>query len=249
MKIAGITKCSFVDYPGKIAAVVFTPGCNLRCVFCHNKGLIDGDAASGVSGNDVLAWLKRRRGLLDAVVVSGGEPTLQTDLADFVAEVHAMGYLVKLDTNGTRPDALGPIIGSSTIEYVAMDIKAPIEKYGEICGVPVDTGTINGSIALLMKGRVDYEFRTTVIPQLTPADILAIGETIHGANAYFLQRCRRSMSTDRWRDACLDRVPFWIEHVRRDLCRVVKHCILRGFGRNATAENGHAETWSHLPPL
>ncbi|MCX5757999.1 MAG: anaerobic ribonucleoside-triphosphate reductase activating protein, partial [Candidatus Hydrogenedentes bacterium] len=143
MKIAGVVKCSFVDYPDRMAAVVFTPGCNLRCVFCHNKGLVDANATCHTTQHEVLAWLETRRGLLDAVVVSGGEPMLQTDLTGFIKEVHAMGYLVKLDTNGTQPDALASVLNSGAIGYVAMDIKAPFEKYEAICGVPVDLGAVN----------------------------------------------------------------------------------------------------------
>jgi pyruvate formate lyase activating enzyme len=151
MKIAGVVKCSFVDYPGKIAAVVFTPGCNLRCFFCHNKQLIGAAAPCPATQQEVLAWLKTRRGLIDAVVVSGGEPTLQLDLVGFIAKVHALGYFVKLDSNGTRPNVLASLIDAGLVDYVAMDIKAPHEKYEAICGVPVDLGSVTDSIALLMK--------------------------------------------------------------------------------------------------
>ena len=233
MEIAAVVKCSFIDYPGKIAAVVFTPGCNLRCFFCHNRVLIDSDNITcGTTQKEVLAWLEARLGLLDAVVVSGGEPTLRADIAGFMAEVHALGYLVKLDTNGTRPNVLASIIDAGLVDCVAMDIKAPPEKYDAVCGVLVDQGAIDDSIALLMDGRVDYEFRTTIIPQLTREDILAIGNRIRGARAYVLQRYRELQSAEalnnpRWTSA--SHPPPWLEDVQRRLGQMVKICLTRGF--------------------
>jgi len=144
----------------------------------------------GTTQDEVLAYLGTRQGLIDAIVVSGGEPTLQPGLAAFMAEVRTLGYLVKLDTNGTRPDVLASVINTEVVDYVAMDIKAPVKKYDAICGVSVDQGAIDESIALLMDGRVNYEFRTTIIPQLTREDTLAIGNRIRGASSYILQRYR-----------------------------------------------------------
>ena len=235
MKIADVVKCSFVDYPDRMAAVVFTPGCNLRCVFCHNRELIDGGTRCGTTQQEVLAWLRTRRGLLDAVVVSGGEPTLQPGVAEFMAEVRALGYLVKLDTNGTRPNALAPLINAGLLDYVAMDIKAPVDKYDAVCGIPVDQGTIDESIALLMNGHVDYEFRTTIVPQLNREDILAIGNRIRGARAYVLQQYRELQSTEalnnpRWTSA--SHPPPWLENVQQHLSQTVKICLTRGFDIN-----------------
>lgn len=234
MRIAGVVKSSFVDYPGMIAAVIFTPGCNLRCFYCHNPVLRDADSeASGRTQEEVLTWLRIRRGLLDAVVVSGGEPTLQTGLAEFVTEVRALGYLVKLDTNGTRPGVLASLLGKGVLDFVAMDIKAPPEKYDEICGAIVDQGAIDKSIALLMDGSVDYEFRTTVIPQLTPEDFLAMASRIRYARTYALQRYRRRHaggSPDSPGSVPADCTPPWIEGVRQRLGRLVENCVVRGFG-------------------
>ena len=233
MEIAAVVKCSFIDYPDKIAAVVFTPGCNLRCFFCHNRELIDGDSVTcGTTQKEILAWLESRLGLLDAVVVSGGEPTLKSGLAGFVAEVRALGYLVKLDTNGTHPAVLAALLEAGLLDYVAMDIKAPPEKYDAVCGVPVDQGAIHDSIALLMDGRVDYEFRTTIIPQLTREDILTIGNHIRGARAYVLQHYRELQSVEalnnpRWMSA--SHPPPWLEDVQRRLGQMVKICLTRGF--------------------
>ncbi|MCC6694860.1 MAG: anaerobic ribonucleoside-triphosphate reductase activating protein [Candidatus Hydrogenedentes bacterium] len=227
-------KSSLVDYPGMIAAVVFTPGCNLRCSYCHNPVLRDADSeASGRTQEEVLSWLGGRRGLLDAVVVSGGEPTIQRGIAEFMAEVRALGYLVKLDTNGTQPDVLASLIDAGVLDYVGMDIKAPAEKYDEICGVSVDQGAIDESIALLMEGSVDHEFRTTVIPQLTPEDLLTMGNRIRCARTYVLQRYRRPQagrSSDSPGSVPADRTPPWIEAVRQRLGSLVENCVVRGFG-------------------
>ncbi len=237
MEIAGVVKCSFVDYPGKIAVVIFTPGCNLLCSFCHNWELIDGDSVPcGTTQEEVLAWLETRLGLLDAVVISGGEPTLQSGLAGFMAEVRSLGYLMKLDTNGTRPNALASLINAGFLDYMAMDIKAPAEKYDEICGVPVDQHAIDESIALLMDGRVDYEFRTTIVPQLNREDILAIGNRIRGARLYVLQQYRELQLTEalnnpRWTSASAP--PPWLEDVQQRLAQMLKICLTRGFDINS----------------
>ena len=236
MEIAAVVKCSFIDYPGKIAAVVFTPGCNLCCPFCHNRELIDGDNVTcGTTQDEVLAYLGTRQGLIDAIVVSGGEPTLQPGLAAFMAEVRTLGYLVKLDTNGTRPDVLASVINTEVVDYVAMDIKAPVKKYDAICGVSVDQGAIDESIALFMDGRVNYEFRTTIIPQLTREDTLAIGNRIRGARAYVLQRYRELQSAEAlnnlgWTSA--SHPPLWLEDVQQRLAQMVKICLTRGFDIN-----------------
>jgi len=235
MKIAAIQKSSLVDYPGAIAAVVFTPGCNLRCVFCHNQRLIDGDhVACGATQEEVIAWFETRRGLLDAVVISGGEPTLQPDLGEFIERVRAMRYFVKMDTNGTNPTLLGMLMQAGLLDSVAMDVKAPPEKYSAICGVPVEMGSIEKSMDILMQGSTDYEFRTTVVSQLTPEDILAIGQRVRGAQRYVLQKCRELRSDGlpggpRWTSAGY---PLWIEDVRQRLIPMVKTCLTRGFESN-----------------
>jgi len=233
MEIAAVVKCSFIDYPGKIAAVVFTPGCNLNCGYCHNRALLTrNNLTARIAPETVLWWLQGRATLLDAVVVSGGEPTLQFGLAGFVAEVRALGYLVKLDTNGTHPAVLAALLEAGLLDYVAMDIKAPPKKYDAVCGVPVDQGSIHDSIALLMGGHVDYEFRTTIIPQLTREDILVIGNRIRGARAYVLHQYREFQSGEalnnlRWTSA--SHPPLWLEDVQQRLAQMVKICLTRGF--------------------
>ncbi len=203
MRIAGLEKCSFVDYPGGLSAVVFTPGCNLNCFYCHNRQLIGGappDALSPACGdlsvNAVTDLLARRRGMLDAVVVTGGEPTLQPGLDAFLASVRAMGFKVKLDTNGTKPDALKALLDQRLVDFVAMDVKAPTDLYDRICGTPVDQSAISRSVALLLAGRVGYEFRTTFAPPLTSDDILRIALRIRGAASYVLQQYRPTAWAD-----------------------------------------------------
>ncbi len=199
----------------------------------HNRALLTrNNLTARIAPETMLWWLQGRATLLDAVVVSGGEPTLQPDIVGFTAEVHALGYLVKLDTNGTHPAVLAALLEAGLLDYVAMDIKAPPEKYDAVCDVHVDQGAIDESIALLMNGRVDYEFRTTIAPPLTLQDILAIGSRIRGAHAYVLQRYRELQSVEasnnlRWTSA--SHPPPWLEDVQQRLARMVKICLTRGF--------------------
>jgi pyruvate formate lyase activating enzyme len=180
-----------VDYPGKLAAVLFTPGCNLDCFYCHNRHLLSpGEKDQVYDPDDVLRFLRRRVGLLEGVVVSGGEPTLQKDLEPFIAEIHSMGFAVKLDTNGTQPWIVQPLIEKGLLDFVAMDVKAPRHRYDEIAGRPVDIHAIEESVRLLITSGVDYEFRTTFAPQLTALDIVTIAAWIHGAKRYVLQQYR-----------------------------------------------------------
>ncbi|MBE6752798.1 MAG: anaerobic ribonucleoside-triphosphate reductase activating protein [Ruminococcaceae bacterium] len=189
MLIAGFQKNSFVDYPGKIAAVVFTPHCNMRCWYCHNRHILGHDAEL-LDEQAVLEFLDRRKGALDAVVISGGEPTLRANLPLFIDVLRDMGYLVKLDTNGTNPKMLASLIQAGKLDYVAMDIKAPFEKYGEITQVKDDIAAIRQSATLLINGGIDYEFRTTFAPNLTPEDIGTLAREIQGAKRYYLQQYR-----------------------------------------------------------
>lgn len=191
MNIAGVQKNSMVDYPGKLAAVVFTQGCNMNCGYCHNRCLIGNRATESlIDEEDVLAFLNKRRGLLDAVVVSGGEPTLQRDLGCFIQRVKAMGYSVKLDTNGTNPQLLEKLLQDKLLDYVAMDVKAPFCKYKQVCCSPVNTGNLERSIDILQSSDIDYEFRTTYTPELDQHDLLDIARSIKGAKRYVLQQYR-----------------------------------------------------------
>lgn len=180
-----------VDFPGKLAATVFTGGCDLRCPFCHNAPLVTRAAEQPeLLRQEVLDFLQSRQGLLDGVVLSGGEPLLHPDAAEFLREVRDLGFAVKLDTNGCHPSALAGILDRGLVDYVAMDIKNSPEKYPETVGVPnFDLGPVEESVRLLRDSGVDYEFRTTVVQGLhTPADIRAIGRWLEGSPRYFLQR-------------------------------------------------------------
>ena len=190
MRILGLQKLSLVDFPGKVAATVFTGGCDLRCPFCHNAPLVlPGRGTSALDAGAVLDFLASRRGLLDGVVLSGGEPLLQPDAADFLAEVKAMGFAVKLDTNGCHSDALAGILDRRLADYVAMDIKNSLEKYPWTVGVPgFDTAPVERSARLLMEGPADYEFRTTLVrPFHEVGDMETIGRWLRGARRYYLQ--------------------------------------------------------------
>ncbi|NPV04942.1 MAG: anaerobic ribonucleoside-triphosphate reductase activating protein [Syntrophaceae bacterium] len=199
MKIGGFQKVSLIDYPGVISAVVFTQGCNFRCPFCHNPELVDPERFSDrIPEAEILSFLERRKGRLDAVVITGGEPTLQGELIPFIIHLKAMGYRIKLDTNGALPDVLEELLGRALLDYVAMDIKAPLEKYGEVTRTAADTERIRRSIGLIMGSGIDYEFRTTAVRTLlAPADLEAIGHLIPGARRFVLQKFVPSKALDR----------------------------------------------------
>lgn len=190
MLINGFQKLTVLDYPGKVACIVFTPGCNFRCPFCHNAALvthIDKDTYIDVS--EVLAYLKKRQGLLDGVVITGGEPLLQDGIEEFIAEIKSLGYSVKLDTNGSFPEKLISIVEKGLVDYVAMDIKNSKDKYGMTIGVEdFDITPIEKSVDFLKQGKVDYEFRTTIVKNFhTLEDIQDIVVWLKGTHKYFLQ--------------------------------------------------------------
>ncbi len=189
VQICGLSKLTLIDYPGKVAATVFLGGCNLRCPFCHNAALVLGGAPD-IPEKKVLAFLEKRCGLLDGVCVTGGEPLLQVGLADFLARVKDMGYPVKLDTNGCFPDKLKDLCARGLVDYVAMDVKSDAEHYAETVGVPgFDVTPVKESIAFLLSGSVDYEFRTTAVGGLhTPEMIAGAAQMIAGAKRYFIQQ-------------------------------------------------------------
>lgn len=191
MNICGLQKLAMVDYPGKIAATVFTGGCNLRCPFCHNALLVTRlDETPRIDVSAILTFLKTRQNLLDGVVLSGGEPLLQRDAADFLKAVRDLGFAVKLDTNGCYPDALAHILDAGLVDYVAMDIKNVPEKYPLTVGVPtLDLAPILDSTQLLQTSGTEYEFRTTLVQELhTPEDVLALGDWLRGTPRYALQK-------------------------------------------------------------
>lgn len=190
MTLKGLQKLSLLDYPGEICATVFVGGCNFRCPFCHNASLVIPDKFGETMPTDIFfEFLESRRGKLSAVCVSGGEPTLYHDLPEFVAKIKAMGYLVKLDTNGYRPEVLSALIDGGLLDYVAMDIKNSPASYARTVGIDnLDLTPVLRSVDILREGRVPFEFRTTVVRELhSKDDILAIGEWLSGTERYYLQ--------------------------------------------------------------
>jgi len=206
MLIGGLQKFSLLDYPGYLSAIIFTQGCNFKCQFCYNPMLVvvsQKDHHPKIKEDDLFAFLKKRIGKLDAVVITGGEPTTHADLPKFIAEIKKLGYLVKLDTNGSCPKMLQKLIELKLIDYIAMDIKAPENKYKKIVGVPVDFDKIKKSVKIIMESGLPpadaptsvktmagkYEFRTTIVPGLlSKNDIKEIGKTIKGADKWYLQQ-------------------------------------------------------------
>ncbi len=199
MLLGGLQKLTLIDYPGKIAATVFTVGCNFYCPFCHNPELVDVKKIKKqpqVSEKDFFEFLDGRRGLLEGVCVTGGEPTLQPDLPDFISQIKNLGFLVKLDTNGTNPAMLEKLLTANLVDFVAMDIKAPLEKYKKVVGKNVSLENIQRSVELTRRAP-DYEFRTTVLPVLhSSKDILSIGRWLQGAKKYYLQQFRPLKTLD-----------------------------------------------------
>lgn len=196
MRIGGIERLTLIDFPGKVAATLFTQGCPFRCHFCHNPSLVDPERfIPPFDEESFFTFLKSRVGKLDGVVISGGEPTLQSDLRSFIERIKAMGFLVKLDTSGINPDVLESLMTMRLLDYVAMDVKGPLCRYGDIVGRKIDTSRIERSIDLLMKESVPYEFRTTLLPRLhSEKDFIAILERIKGAKRYALQAFRNRIT-------------------------------------------------------
>ena len=183
MNIGGFQKVTLIDYPGKIAATVFTVGCNFLCPYCHNSELVDPEKIKNqprVSEREILEFLATRQGLLEGVCVTGGEPTLQNDLPEFIKRIKNLGFLVKLDTNGSNPQVLENLLAKNLVDFVAMDIKAPLEKYKKVVGDKVILANIQRSTELA-RSAPDYEFRTTVLPSLLSSkDILSIVRWLQG---------------------------------------------------------------------
>ena len=189
MRIHGLQKMTLLDFPGRVACTVFLGGCDFRCPFCHNFELATGEAKPIMDDTELLAFLRKRQGLLDGVAITGGEPCLHAALPDLLARIRELGYSTKLDTNGYHPAMLADLIESNLVDYIAMDIKNSPEKYARTCGVErIDMGPITESIAIIKDAAPDYEFRTTVVAELhEAADFHAMGKLIEGAKRYFLQ--------------------------------------------------------------
>ncbi len=230
MIIGGLQKTSLLDYPDKVAAIIFTAGCNFRCGFCYNSNLVTHtDQVKIIPEKEVLDFLSSRKKKLDAVVITGGEPTLQPDLPQFIKKIKALGYLVKLDTNGTNPAMLSVLIDSGLIDYIAMDIKGPLPKYAKIVKVNIDTDRIRESIEIIKNSSLPYEFRSTILPALhSREDLLAMSELIAGANRYFLQKFMPVASLN---DPAFRSLPSFTDAEMNELAKLclanVKQCQVR----------------------
>lgn len=198
MIIGGLEKLTLLDYPEHLAAIVFTFGCNFRCPFCYNPGLVlpeKKEDLNVVNNEDLLFFLKERFGRLEAVVISGGEPTLHKDLPEFIKKIKEIGYLVKLDTNGTNPQMLEFLIKESLIDYIAMDIKGCPEDYGKLSGARVNFKNIEKSVKIIMNSKLPYEFRTTLVPGLVnESSFVSMAKFIKGAKKWYLQNFKSDVN-------------------------------------------------------
>jgi len=198
MIIGGFHKFSLIDYPGKICAIVFTCGCNFRCPYCHNPELVEpGENQPALDEKKILTFLEKRKGMLDAVTVTGGEPLLQPDLNSFLLEIKRMGYKIKLDTNGSFPSILEKILKTQSIDFIAMDIKTAPDKYEHVVKRKIEKEKILNSIRLIMESGLDYEFRTTIVKSLIEKDdFYEIGRSIKNSRSYVLQKFVQSKTLD-----------------------------------------------------
>lgn len=189
MKLGGIQKMTLLDFPGHVACTVFTSGCDFRCPFCHNSPLIGHiDDEELIDSSELMRLLDMRKGILDGVAITGGEPLMHPETAELMEEIGKKGFLVKLDTNGSYPERLADIIERKLADYVAMDVKSPLEKYALVAGTDAFNDKIKESIALLLSGNVEYEFRTTAVAKLhEKGDFEKIGQLISGAKRYYIQ--------------------------------------------------------------
>ena len=227
IKIAGFQKNSFIDYPGKIAAVIYLGGCNMRCFYCHNNPILC-PTSNQLEFTPILDELREQTGFLDAVVITGGEPTLHPHLTQIIAQIKALGFLIKLDTNGTNPQLLRDLTENGHVDYVAMDIKAPLDRYNEICGI-TNTESIKQSIDFLIgQTRIPYMFRTTLVPQLQEPDILAIANLIKGATTYQIQQFIPNEFSNSHRTIQLPHPPSEIQRLAKLVEPFVSQVLIRG---------------------
>jgi len=198
MRIGGLQRFSMVDYPGKLSAIIFTQGCNFRCPYCHNPELVE--PSLFIEPMDELAimnFLRSRTNRLDAVTITGGEPTLHHDLDELLGAIKELGYLTKLDTNGSNPHMIDKLLSYKLVDYIAMDIKAPLEKYSLVCGIVADTESIKSSMELIKNSGIDYEFRTTFPAMiLGKEDLLEIAYTLGKSRRFFVQKCHHDKNLD-----------------------------------------------------
>jgi len=229
MKIGGFQKTSLLDYPDRISAIVWTSGCNFRCPFCYNPSLALGKG-NVFPEEEILSFLSKRKGLVEGVVVTGGEPFMQEDLPVFLTKIKSLGFLVKVDTNGSYPEKLKALIENQLVDYIAMDVKAPKEKYPQLAGVAVNLSQVEISVDLIKQKAPQYEFRTTFVPKLlVKEDIVEIAQWLKGADRYYLQQFKKmtpvlSKNLDQM-------VPYPKEYFQETLAAIrpfFKQCSIRG---------------------
>lgn len=229
LNIGGFHKVSLIDYPGKISAIVFLQGCNFRCPYCHNPELVNPNLYGPcIDEETILSFLARRAGKLDAVSITGGEPTLQEGLPEFIRKVRNLGFQVKLDTNGSHSAMIKALIEESLVDYIAMDIKGPLHRYDRVCRVNVDKDEITNSIRAILDASVDYEFRTTFVKDLlTEEDTPAIGELIRGARLHVLQNFVPSKTLDERYLSRKSLSPADLDRIKTEMERYVEKVTIR----------------------
>ncbi len=229
MKIGGFQKTTLLDYPKHVSAIIWTVGCNFHCPFCYNTNLVK-EESDLFSEKEILDFLEKRKDFLEALTISGGEPFLQSDLKEFSKKVKNLGYKIKIDTNGTFPDKLKEMINEGLVDYVSMDIKAPKDKYSKLAGLNADLEKIEKSIEIIKNSGIDYEFKTTVVPNfLEEEDIIEISKWIKGSKKYYLQQFKNDIpviSSD------LEKFEPYSEEYLENILKKVKpyfsNCKLRG---------------------
>jgi len=229
MKIGGLQETSLLDYPDTVSAIIWTAGCNFRCPFCYNKDLVN-EKIKLIPEDAILEFLKKRKNVLEGLTVSGGEPLIHKDLGDFLSKVKNLGYLIKIDTNGSYPKQLEELIENKQVDYIAMDVKAPKNKYKTLAGVDVDVSKIDESIQIIKNKAPDYEFKTTVAPDLLDLeDIVEIAKWIEGSKRFYLQQFKDNAFH---LSEKFDNVkPYGIEELNQILNKIkpfFKECVLRG---------------------
>ncbi|HOR06216.1 MAG TPA: anaerobic ribonucleoside-triphosphate reductase activating protein [Candidatus Dojkabacteria bacterium] len=230
VQIGGLEKTSLLDYPGKISAVIFTYGCNLKCSYCHNPELVieEFDKEHSISEEELLRFLEGKKGKLDAVVITGGEPLLHPDLEELIVKIKEMGFLIKLDTNGLLPSKLENLIKKGLLDYIAMDVKYPAEDYPIMTGIPDVIHKIKKSIKIIMNSGVDYEFRTTYVKGIhTFRSAKYIGQLIHGANLYYVQNFRDGKTITKGFDSSNSFTDKELKRIKREAGLYVKKTIIR----------------------
>jgi pyruvate formate lyase activating enzyme len=230
MKIGGFQKTSLLDYPGEISSIIWTVGCNFNCPFCYNVDVVK-KTAEAISEKEIFSYLEKRKNVIDGLVISGGEPLLQKDITSFCERVKKLGYKIKIDTNGTFPEKLKELIDKKLVDYIAMDIKAPEEKYSKLAGKKANIKKIQKSIEIIRNSGLDYEFKTTFVPGfLCKEDIKEIGKWLEGSEKYFLQQFKNNIPT---LSSDLEKTKPYSKEELFDALEEVKpffkYCDIRGF--------------------